>query len=93
MAMTDEAEVLPTDGLVVIGEFDVRLQRGREAEAQHQNAWNGGARWALDEVTKFVESVRAVAGPYDDMRALNTLDEWIADRIREIHSPATNGTE
>jgi hypothetical protein len=93
MAMTDELEVLPTDGLVTIGEYDVRLQRGRESSAEHENAWRGGAKWALEEVARFTESVRAVAGPYDDMRAIETLETWIADRIREIHSPATNGTE
>lgn len=87
-----ESEILPTEGLVVIGEFDVRLQKGREAAAEHQNAWNGGARWAFDEVTAFISSVRSVAGPYDDLRAIDTLDAWIADRIREIHSPATNRT-
>lgn len=85
------ADIINTDGVLLTGEYEVRVQRDAMVEDDHQNAWRAGAKWALEEVALFTASQRAVAGPYDDMRAVEDLDVWIADRIREIHSGATNG--
>ena len=86
-------EAINTEGVALTGEFEVRVMRESAVAEHHENAWRGGALWAFNEMLKFTNSVRSTAGPYDDLRAIETLESWVADRIREVHSAATNGTD
>lgn len=86
-------ESMNTDGIQLVGDVSSRTVREALVEQDYTNAWKAGAHWALDEVAKISRSMRSVADPYDDMRALVVLETWITDKIREVHSKATNGND
>lgn len=85
-------EQINTIGLVSTGEFETRAMRETRTEHDYTNAWIAGAQAALTQVNLFAANRIALAGPYDDMRALEELQLWVADKIREVHSTATDGS-
>jgi hypothetical protein len=91
MAVTTEG--FDSTGLVVAGELESRVLREARVEEDYRNAWVAGAHAALTQVSLFARSRIDAAGPYDDMRAMEELEAWVADKIREVHEPATNGTD
>jgi hypothetical protein len=80
-----------TIGLESTGEFETRAMRETRTAEDYSNAWIAGAATALDQVGMFAAERIAAAGPYDDIRALHELEAWVADKIREVHSKATDG--
>lgn len=80
-----------TEGLDTVGEVTSRTMREALVEEDYRNAWIAGAHAALNEVAKFAEQRIAIAGEFDDVRALQDLKVWVGDKIREVHSTATNG--
>lgn len=80
-----------TIGIVASGEFESRAMRDTRTEEDYTNAWIAGAAAALTQVSLFAQDRVAMAGPYDDTRALVELQTWVADKIREVHSKATDG--
>ena len=80
-------------GVLLTGEIESRVMREARVEEDYTNAWIAGAAAALTQVSQFADSHIAAAGPYDDTRALVTLKAWVADKIREVHSTATNGND
>lgn len=86
-------ESFDATGLVLAGEVESRVMREARVEEDYNNAWIAGATAALEQVSMFAKSRIAAAGPYDDMRALQELELWVADKIREVHEPDTNGND
>jgi len=80
-----------TIGLESTGEFESRAMRETRTAEDYTNAWIAGAAQALTHVSLFAAERIAAAGPYDDVRALQELEQWVADKIREVHSKATDG--
>lgn len=80
-------------GLVLAGEVETRLMREARVEEDYYNAKVAGAHEAYTAAMLFAQSRIDAAGPYDDVRALQEFLTWAADRIREVHSIATNGTD
>lgn len=75
-----------------IGGLTSRTQREAIVADDYHNAWVSGAAHALGRVNAFAASKVALAGPYDDTRALRDLQTWVADMIREVHdTKATDG--
>lgn len=81
-----------TIGLATTGEFETRAMRETRTAEDYTNAWIAGAAAALAQVNLFAANRIAMAGPYDDVRALKELEQWVADKIREVHSTATDGS-
>lgn len=81
-----------TIGLVSTGEFESRAMRETRTAEDYTNAWIAGATEALGQVNLFAANRIAMAQPYDDVRALEELQLWVADKIREVHSTATDGS-
>jgi hypothetical protein len=81
-----------TIGLESTGEFESRAMRETRTAEDYTNAWVAGAANALTKVAIFAEERILAAGPYDDVRALQELEQWVADKIREVHSKATDGS-
>jgi hypothetical protein len=91
MAMTTEG--FDSTGLVLAGEVETRVMREARTEEDYTNSWIAGAHAALTQVSMFAKGRIAAAGPYDDTRALVELEAWVADKIREVHSKPTDGTD
>lgn len=85
-------ESINTIGLEATGEFESRAMRETRTAEDYTNAWVAGAAAALGQVSQFAQNRIAMAGPYDDVRALRDLELWVADKIREVHSTATDGS-
>lgn len=86
-----EPETLPTDGVVGVGEVTTRVMREAITEPDFANARIAGAVDAYQKVILHAGELIRYARPYDDTRALTDLISWSNDRIREVHSGATNG--
>lgn len=82
-----------TDGITHIGEVTSRTLREAIVEDDYTQSRIAGAVQMLTEVGEFVQGRIDAAGPYDDVRALRDLKVWLGDRIREVQSNATNGTD
>ena len=80
-------------GVLLTGEIESRVMREARVEEDYTNAWIAGATAALTQVGQFAQARIEAAGPYDDIRALVELRSWVADKIREVHSTATNGND
>lgn len=80
-----------TIGLESTGEFETRAMRETRTAEDYHNAWIAGATAALNQVSMFARERINMAGPYDDVRALHEMEAWVADKIREVHSKATDG--
>jgi hypothetical protein len=79
------AEGVETDGVVGVGEVITRVYREALVEDDYTQAQITGATRAYETVALFARERIAAAGPYDDMRAMEDLVLWVADRIREAH--------
>lgn len=79
-----------TEGIVHVGEINTRAMREAQVAEDYHNAQVSGAVGVLTETALWVAGRIAASGPYDDTRALQELTVWIADRIREVQSPAMN---
>lgn len=88
----DLDQQINTIGLESTGEFESRAMRETRVAEDYENARIAGAAQAFTEVGLFAKSRIAAAGPYDDTRALQDLEIWLADKIREVHSKATDGS-
>jgi len=78
-----------TLGVELVGEVASRTMREAQVAEDYHNAWVSGAASAYAEVQKFIASKRSVAGPYDDLRALEDMQRWLGDMIRSVHETAT----
>lgn len=90
--MTDIEERNDALGIIQVGELETRQQREARVAENYEEAVRSGARGAYEETALWVEQRIAASGPYDDLRALQDLQVRIADKIREVHAIATNGT-
>lgn len=73
------------DGVVKVGEVITRVYREALVADDYAQAGIAGATRAYESVAIFARERIAAAGPFDDMRAMEDLLIWIADRIREVH--------
>lgn len=74
-----------------IADISSRTQREAQVEQDYTNAYRAGAVRALEAVGRFAASKLEMAGPYDDVRAIEELQTWLADMIRSAHTLATDG--
>jgi hypothetical protein len=80
-------EGVQSEGVTLVGEVISRTMREAQVDPDFQNVKITGQHEAYVATLSQVESQIAMAGPYDDMRGLQDLTVWLADRIREIHDP------
>ncbi len=92
MAVEYEART-DAEGLVLVGEVTTRTMREAISEPDYRNASIAGATAVLEEVILFAQARIDAAGPYDDVRLLEELKVYLADKIRSVHSTATNGKD
>lgn len=89
----EQHETLNTDGLQRVGEVSSWAFRDVLVEPDHAQARVAAAAEAYRECEAYILARLAQAGPYDDVRALDDMRAWLGDKIREVHSNATNGTD
>lgn len=82
-----------TNGIQKVGEVTSRTVREAICEPDYQNAYVAGATRAFEQVLQFAGMRIQLAGEFDDTRALRDLEVWLGDRIRDVHSIATDGTD
>lgn len=80
------AEGVDVTGIVAVGEVITRVYREAQVADDFQHAKTAASVSAYQSVLAFAEERIAAAGPYDDLRALQELISWTADRIRETQS-------
>jgi hypothetical protein len=80
-----------TEGLVQVGEVMTRVMREAITEPDFANARAAAESLAYHRVLAHSIELRALAGPYDDTRALASLESWLKDRIAEVHATEPNG--
>lgn len=78
-----------TDGIERVGDLVIRGYRGLDQATTHEEAWKASRVRTLEETDLWVCQQIQIAGPYDDVRALQTLRTWITDRIRETLAQET----
>jgi len=83
-----EALGVETEGIVTLGEVITRVTREVQVSDDYHNAEVSGAAAAYGKMAFHIQEIINKSGPYDDVRALDEMKAWIADRIREIHSGA-----
>lgn len=89
-------DMVESEGVTQVGEVVTRTLREAIVEDDYRHAWIAGGTRALEAIVTRIDHITALAGPYDDTRALGELKTWAEDTIRRIHSPeflseATNG--
>lgn len=73
-----------TEGIERVGELVIRNYRALDdAGPGVAEAIKASRVKTLGEVSLWTRQQIQAAGPYDDVRALQSLQTWIADRIRE----------
>jgi hypothetical protein len=82
-----------TEGIERIGELNIRNYRRADVQPGAEVAFAAGRVRELEETALWVTQQLAAAGPYEDTRALSTLQTWIADRIRATQSKETESAE
>lgn len=87
MDLANQINTLGVAEGVESGEISSRVQREARTAEDYHNAHVAGAAWALGEVARFARSKIEIAGPYDDVRAIEELQTWLADMIRKVHEP------
>jgi hypothetical protein len=81
-----------TEGVTQVGEIITRVMREAITEPDFANARAAAAGRAYHRVLAHSIELRALAGPYDDVRALESLESWLKDRIAEVHATESNGS-
>jgi hypothetical protein len=93
--MTDpewnEARRLAAEGLVRVGEVTTRVMREAIAEPDFREAMKASEVKAYAACAAFATEQVALAGPYDDTRALRVMLTWLSDRVREVQTPSYDG--
>lgn len=84
-------ERINTEGVVEAGELTTRAWREVITEPDFANARVAGADAAYREALKWVQERIDTAEIYADTRALQEMVTWLGDKIRAVHSTATNG--
>jgi len=79
--------IINTDGLVTVGEFDLRVMRAPSIDNDFTNVRIAGAVQAFTETGEFLQSLLERVGPYDDDRTIRLLLTWVGDKIREVQTP------
>lgn len=90
--VASESLGVETEGLVQVGEVITRVMREAATQPDFDNAMAGAASRAYQQVLAHSMELRAIAGPYDDVRALVALESWLRDRISEVHATEPNGS-
>jgi len=81
-----------TEGLVQVGEVITRVMREAITEPDFANARAAASARAYHRVLNHLQELEALAGPYDDVRALRDMQSWTKDRIAEVHATESNGS-
>lgn len=80
-------EILNTDGVIAVGEIDLRVMRSSVVESDFSNARIAGQVAALNDMSLFLQGLLERVGPYDDDRTIRLLLTWVGDKIREVQAP------
>jgi hypothetical protein len=79
--------IINTDGLITVGEFDLRVMRAAHVDNDFTNVRIAGAVQAFTETGVFLQELLERVGPYDDDRTIRLLLTWVGDKIREVQVP------
>ncbi len=80
-----------TEGITQVGEITTRVQKEFLGEPDHHNARVAAAVGMLQELQLFAAGLVERAGPYDDMRAVETILAWARDKVQQVQTPSYDG--
>lgn len=86
-------ELVNNEGLAEVGEITTRVMREAIQEPDFTHARQAGATDAYTICLAWVAERLRMAGEYDDTRELQNMVTWLGDKIREVNSPKTNGSD